>query len=253
MASKSEIAIRVEAIESLGSHLHNEVLFARKFVAESERPAIEKEWMTCVDNACNYSAFLLKSFLDSIDKYSGLPIEQFFFYVGKLAIQHLLEVINVFEQILNKFIVQNSRIRTLIERRIDRKVEVIERCWASDCTGNDKKQKKAIVGMYKSKVREMAFIRQSLSGAGVIDKTDRDIWSFAWDIRNSMHMNFTATKAIDFQYPDIRTGKIYQFKFAKGEELYHPQDLLDFYIITEQLIFILLKILSHFDKNEEPA
>ena len=53
------------------------------------------------------------------------------------------------------------------------------------------------------------------------------------------------------RYPSAPgTNLNYAFQFKKGQELYHPHDLLSFYSITEQIIFIQLKILQHFNNEE---
>jgi len=249
MASQTEVESTLKALTELGDRLHYEVTFSSQFIESSNRPDIEKEWMSSFAQACNYSLLLIISFIDSVNKYKNLPSEQFSYYAGKIAIQHLIETINVFEQIINKFIKDNPRIRKIIEDKISKKLEIINTNWDSACSGKSKDLKKSIISQHKNKIHEIAFIRNTLFSCGVIDKLDLDIWLFAWDIRNSMHRNFTSLKNVDFKHPDIRTGVIYHFQYVKGQELHHPGDFIAFYTITEQLSFILLKILQRFSKK----
>ncbi|MBC8334743.1 MAG: hypothetical protein ISR59_11720 [Anaerolineales bacterium] len=241
---------KVALLKSLGDRIHSDVLFCKNFL-QSDRPVIEKKWVEGFRSACNYSLMLIKSFITSVNEYRNLSIEQFSYYVGKIAVQHLLEVVNVFEQILNEFLVENEDIKELVQSRINKKIAIIEENWNSESKGKGKKLRANLINQYKNKIYEMSFIRDTLRSKNIIDDTDFQLWSFAWDIRNSMHRNFTAIKDINFDYPDIRTGKIYHFNFKKGEELYHPQDLISHYIITEQLLFIMLKILTSFRYEEE--
>jgi hypothetical protein len=64
-----------------------------------------------------------------------------------------------------------------------------------------------------------------------------------------MHTNFQAIKDIDFYASSSSLN--YSFDFKKGEELYHPKDLLSFYSMTEQIIFIQHKILQHFNREKK--
>ena len=125
---------------------------------------------------------------------------------------------------------------------------LIENGWKSDVTGKSKKLKKSLVRGYRRKLNEMKFIRDTLRQNDIIDELDVKILEFAWDIRNSMHTNFVAIKDIEFSAPG--TNLNYSFQFKKGQELYHPHDLLSFYSITEQIIFIQLNILQYFNNEQ---
>jgi hypothetical protein len=37
---------------------------------------------------------------------------------------------------------------------------------------------------------------------------------------------------------------MYSFNYSKGQKLHHPEDLVSFYVVTEQLIFIMFKALT---------
>lgn len=109
--------------------------------------------------------------------------------------------------------------------------------------------KKDLIKGYKRKLNEMKFIRDTLRQHKIIDELDVRILEFTWDIRNSMHTNFIAIKDIEFDAPG--TNLNYSFQFKKGQELYHPSDLLSFYSITEQIILIQLRVLQYFNKESE--
>jgi len=233
-------------LTDLENRLDKEIHFSKGFLNESNCPYIEKKWMTSVFDTCSYSSFLIKILLPSLEDYKHLPKEQLGYFIGKIAIQSFLEMINSFELTMNLFIDENNQITTSLRKRIDEKIEIIEMSWNLESKGKVKKMKSNIKRQFENKITEMAFIRETLKKEGIIDETDFKILSFAWNIRNSIHMNFCAIKDLDFKYPDIKTGKTYHFKFKKGEELYHPDDLISFYIITEQIIFIMLKILQRY-------
>jgi len=244
MLSDEYIQIQKKLLTDLGNRLGNEVQFSNDFLGRVKDREIERKWMNAVSRTCNYSAFQIKNILNSIEDYRHLPEEQLSLYVGKIAIQSFLEIINSFEQITNLFIAENHKLKLLLEERIAQKLTILEESWKTEPRGKSKDLKKSLTSQLKNKIYEMAFIRDTLLKNKIIDKTDHQTLSFAWDIRNSMHLNFTAIKDVDFKYPDLKTGFVYRFNFKKGQELYHPNDLISFYVITEQVIFILLKILQ---------
>ena len=243
MATDQFIKTQKEMLTDLGNRLGYEAEFSQQFLTKSEIPDIEKKWMRSINSLSNYCSFSIRLLLSSIDDYKHLSHEQLGLYIGKIAIQSFLEIINSFEQITNKFIIENEKFRTLIEKRISEKLNLLED-W--DAKGKSKKLKDSFKSQLKSKIHEMAFIRDTLRKEKIIDETDYNVLSFAWKIRNSMHMNFTSIDNIVFKYSDLKTGKVYHFKFIKGQVLYHPDDLVSFYIITEQIIFIMLKILQKY-------
>jgi len=246
MLSDKHIADQKKHLEELGNRLGYEVAFSRQFIEESNRPDIEKKWMSSVMASCNYGAFLIKILISGLNEYRHLPEEQLGFYIGKIAIQPFLEIINSFEQITNQFIDENQQFKTILDERVKEKISLLEENWENDSKGKSKKLKSNLIFQLKHKIHEMAFIRDTLRKRKIIDNEDYEILSFAWTIRNSMHFDFTAIRDINFSYPDIKTGKVYHFNFSKGQELYHPVDLLSYYVITEQIIFIHLKILQRF-------
>ncbi len=251
MLSDEFIKNEIKLFTDLGDRLGGEVSSCKKFIKESNHSQIEKEWMSGVMKSCNYGAFLIKLLLASIDEYKHLPEEQFGLYTGKIAIQPFLEIINSFEQILNKHTDGNDSLKSLLEDRINKKVEILNKQFTGT-SGETKKFKDNLIKQLKMKIHEMAFVRDTLHKHEIIDATDRDILNFAWNIRNSMHNNFCAIRDIDFTYPDIKTRREYHWKFSKGEELSHPTgDLIGFYIIIEQIIFILLKVLQGEDTETE--
>lgn len=202
--------------------------------------------MQSAASSFNYGAFLIKSALSTIEGHKNLPSEQLAYYVGKIAIQPFLETINSYEQLTNKLLLQNPAFKSILNKRAEAKVQIIEDSWDTCAKGKSKKLKDSLTRHLKHKTHEMAFIRDTMKAECVIDSTDHGILSFAWDIRNSMHLNYTAIKDIDFKYPDIKTGEKYHFHFKRGQELFHPNDLVSFQVITEQIVFILLKILQRY-------
>lgn len=101
----------------------------------------------------------------------------------------------------------------------------------------------------KGFIREIQFIRETLHLNGLIDDLDRKVLDFAWNVRNSMHTDFLAIKDIKFSAPG--TSLNYSFDFKKGEKLYHSSDLLSFYLMTEQIIFIQIKILQRLNQTSK--
>jgi hypothetical protein len=234
----------------LGNRLGAEVKFWQQGIKASKAPTSVIEWMQSLVSSFNYGAFLIKSALSILDDHQHIPQEQLAYYVGKIAIQPFLEVVNAFEQLANRLLDQSPKFRLVLDERAATKIALVENNWTTGATGESKKLKKQLIRHLKHKPHEMAFIRDTMKKEGVIDETDHAILSFAWDIRNSMHLNYTAIRDIDFEYPDIKTGKRYCFRFKKGQELYHPDDLVSFQVITEQIIFIFLKILHLYSEND---
>ncbi len=243
MVDQLEIEKTRRGLSELAKRLHSASLVAGKFAGKSTRPEIERQWMDTVFHSYDYSNLLIQSFLESVDSLKDLPNDRFGYYSGKVAIQHFLEMINGFEQILSKFISMDSECSKALEDRVAGKVDLIEKGWVG-ATGKGKKLKSSLINQLQHKSQEIAFIRETFFQHGLISDLDKDIWEFAWKIRNSMHRNFVALGDIDFQFPDIRTGVMYKFKYSKGQELHHPGDYLAFFAISEQLEFILMKILT---------
>lgn len=229
----------------LGNKLHSEAMFAKQYL-ESRNPENEKKWANSILSVCVYGTFLIKNILDSLESYRDKSEEQIGFYIGKIAIQSFLETINVFERSTNDLVSQNSFLSEMLNFRINEKVRLIEASWDENSTGKARKLKNSLIRAQKWKISEMQFIRETMYKNGVIDDLDKKILDFAWDIRNSMHANFVAIKDIEFSAPGTSLG--YSFSFSKGEELYHPVDLLSFYSMTEQIIFIQIKVIQHFNK-----
>lgn len=239
-----------EMLQRLGDRLANEMKFSNAFIDKSKRPEVEKKWMLSVNSACTYSIVLIRSLMETMETFKKLTPEKLGLFVGKTAIISFLELINAFEQTMNNFIDENNDLKSLIQARIDKKNSIIEKNWKKDSNRKSRDFKANIINQWKNKIYEMAFIRDTLKSKDIINDLDHKILTFAWDIRNSMHKNFTALRDTNFSYPDIKTGNVYSFNFVKGQELYHPQDLVSFYIITEQIIFIMLKILQYFSTSK---
>ena len=237
-------------LTDLGDRLGYQVDICKR-ISEANDSKVVKEWANSVRSSCNYGAFLIKLLLASIDSYRHLSEEQFGYYVGKISIQPFLEIINSYEQILNSLVTNSCELRNLLDSRIDKKTSLVNENWDPYSTGKSKELKRNLTSLLQRKIFEMAFIRDTLYKNEIIDNVDHEILTFAWDIRNSMHNNFVALKDINFSYPDIKTGKPYYFKFTKGEELYHPDDLVSFQIISEQIFFILLKILQTYSVKKD--
>lgn len=250
MLSENFLRIEKENLTSLGNQLHKEAMFMARFF-EARNPENEKEWASSVRSACIYGTFLIKNILDTIDSYKDLTEDQLGFYIGKIAIQSFLDIINAYEQSTNKLISENKELSGILKARVDSKKAIIEDKWDKDSGGKSKKIKDDLLRYYDRKIFEMQFIRDSLFQHGIIDDLDKKILEFAWNIRNSMHSNFVAIRDIEFSAPG--TSLNYSFSFKKGEELYHPKDLISFYTMTEQIIFIQIKILQHFNKEKENA
>ncbi len=247
MLSDGFIEREKENLTALGNQLYKESLFAKQFIDSGKRPVNEIHWFSSVRSICIYGTFLIKNLIDNLENYKDKSEEQIGFYIGKIAIQSFLEIINAFEQSTNKLVEQNESMSKMLSQRIDKKVSLVEESWKLDVNHKSRKIKKDIIDGYRRKRYEMKFIRDSLYKNKIIDKLDIRILEFAWDIRNSMHTNFVAIKDIEFSAPG--TSLNYSFQFKKGQELYHPHDLLSFYSMTEQIIFIQLKILQYFNKK----
>ncbi len=238
-------------LKALGDQLHKEAHFAKQFIENGKRPENEINWLKTVRSACIYGTFLIKNLLDSLEQYRDKSEEQIGFYIGKVAIQSFLDIVNAFEQSTNNLIEDNSDISKILSVRVDQKIKLIEESWKENTNKKSRKLKSELIRLYKRKFTEMKFVRDSLLKNKIIDDLDKKILDFVWDIRNSMHSNFVAIKDIEFSAPG--TSLNYSFKFDKGQELYHPRDLLSFFTMTEQLIFIQLKVLQHFNKLNLPS
>lgn len=248
MIDNKDLEKTKKELSELESRLVREIMFCDAFVNKSKNQLIEKEWMSGVSSAYNYSQTLIRCFLKSIDDYIILSPDQFHFYVGKIAIQHLLEIINKFEQTINNAIATRNDFKELINKRIQKRVETFNANWNDNKNKRNKNTKKEILKSFELKIREQSFIRDTLYSNKIINKVDYSILCFAWDIRNSMHKNFVAVKNINFKYTDFTTGVNYTFNYPEGTELYHPGDLLGFLSISFQIHFIMLKILSNFEE-----
>lgn len=249
MLSSEFIETEKKNLNALGDQLHKESLFARQFIDSGKRPSIEVSWFKSILSISTYSTFLIRNLIDNFESYQDKPEEQISFYIGKIAIQSFLEIINAFELSTNGLIENNESISKLLNERIDKKIALIEESWRLDVNSKSKKLKKDLINGCKRKRMEMKFIRDTLHQHKIINELDVRILEFSWDIRNSMHTNFVAIKDIEFSAPG--TNLNYSFKFEKGQELYHPKDLLSFYSMTEQIIFIQLRTLQYFNKENK--
>ena len=245
MLSEEFISLETASLKALGEQLHKEATFAQQLIDSGKRPPNEESWFRAVRSICIYGTFLIQNLIESFDRYRDKPEDQISFYIGKIAIQSFLDIINAFEKSTNDLVGENESFSRILNDRIDRKVRLIEDGWKDDAPRKSRKIKADVIDLYRRKVTESKFIRDSLHKTGVIDDLDKRVLEFAWDIRNSMHSNFVAIKDIEFSAPG--TSLNYSFDFRKGQELYHPKDLLSFYMMTEQLIFIQLKVLQHFN------
>ncbi|MBT6050914.1 MAG: hypothetical protein HOG49_29295 [Candidatus Scalindua sp.] len=248
MLSDKFIEFETKSLKALGDQLNKEALFAKQFIDSNKRPRNEINWFRSVRSISIFGTFQIKNLLDSLDNYKDKSEEQIGFYIGKIAIQSFLEIINAFEQSTNTLIVQNESFSERLNERIEKTTSLIEKSWKTDVNSESKKLRKDLIKGYNRKLTEMNFIRDRLRKHRIIDELDYKILKFSWDIRNSMHTDFVAIKDIEFSAPG--TSLNYSFSFRKGEELYHPGDLLSFFSITEQIIFIHLKILQHFNKEK---
>ena len=246
MLSEEFVNTEKANLVALGDQLHKEATFARQFLDQSKRPLNERQWFATVRDISIYGTFLIQILLESLEKYIDKPEEQIGFYVGKIAIQSFLDIINAFEKSTNDLVGESILLRDLLTQRIDQKVAIIEDSWKDDVPKKSRRIKADVIALFRRKMFEMKFIRDTLHQDGVIDDLDKKILDFAWDIRNSMHSNYVVIKDIAFAAPG--TSLNYTFEFEKGQELYHPTDLLSFYSMTEQIIFIQLKVLQHFNK-----
>ena len=232
---------------ALGSCLHNEAKFAREFIAKKTRPESEISWFRQVLSNSIYGTFIIQNLIDNFERYKQKPEEQIRIYIGKIAIRSFLDLINVFELSTKNLVESNTEIQMRLNERIDKRIKIIENSWKSDVNRKSKDLKQNLIRDCKRKKYEMKFVRDTLFKHNIIDELDKKILEFSWDIRNSMHNNFLAIKDIEFSAPG--TSLNYSFSFKKGEELYHPNDLLSFYSMTEQIIFIQLKILQFFNRE----
>lgn len=234
-------------LTELGNRLNREVHFAKQIVDKSTNPKIKKNWMNSIVHGGNYCLFQIKILINSLDEFQNLPREQLGFYIGSISIQPLLQIINSYEQSMNKLVDSNKKLSSLIQERIDKKISIIETEWNPESKGKSKQLKRSLISSLQQKIREMAFIRDTLKSNGIINQIDWDILKFAWDIRNSMHNNFLAITNIEYNYPDIKTGKRYFFSYKEGDELDHPDDdLLAYHVIFEQIMHIHFKTLQTF-------
>lgn len=241
------IQAKKEELVALGSQLHKEATFAREFISKDTVNDNVKVWFNQVLSTTIYGTFLIQNLIDNLDKYTDKPIEQIGLYIGKIAISSFLEIINAFELSTNNLIAMNSDAQKLLNDRINSRIELIENSWKSDTNRKSRNLKKSLINQLENKKHEMKFIRDTFFKNDIIDELDKRILDFSWDIRNSMHNNFLAIKDISFSAPG--TSLNYSFCFSKGEELYHPKDLLSFYSMTEQIIFIQLKIIQYFNNK----
>lgn len=249
MLSKDFLTQERKNLEALGAKLNKEANFAQQFLDSGKNPKNELNWYSSVRSDCIYGTFLIKNLLDSLENYSDKSEEQIGFYIGKIAIQSFLDIINSYEQSTIKLLDENEYLSKLVLERIAPKLKLIEGNWKKDATGKAKKIKKELINFYERRTKEMKFIRDTLHKEEIIDDLDKKILEFAWDIRNSMHSNFVAIKDIEFSAPG--TSLNYTFDFKKGQELYHPHDLLSFFSMTEQIIFIQFKILQRLNKHND--
>jgi hypothetical protein len=245
MLTDDFIKVEISNLKKLGNELYKLVLLSKEFIEKSERSNNVKEWFSSIRSACNFGTFLIQNLVSNFKDYKKYSEQQIGYYVGKIAIQSFLEIINAFELSTNRLVESNPRIQELINERIQKKIGLLENGWKSDVNRNSKDFKKEIENGLRRKNHEMKFIRDTLMKHKIIDDLDYKILEFSWDIRNSMHNNFLAIKDIEFSAPG--TNLNYSFRFKKGEELYHPNDLKSFYSMTEQIIFIQLKILRYFN------
>ncbi len=248
MLSDQFIIEQKNSLQELGQELHKEAEYA-KIIFDLNNPENEIEWYRSVRSTCIYGTFLIQILIDELDKYKSFSEEQIRFYIGKIAIQSFLDVINIYEKSINKLVNSNEHLSKMIQIRINKKVQILEKSWKTEVNRKSRDLKDSLVKSIKRKSFEMKFIRDTLKKNEVIDDLDYDILEFSWDIRNSMHNNFVAIKDIEFSAPG--TSLNYSFSFKKGEELYHPTDLKSFYQMSRQIIFIQFKILQHFNKKEE--
>jgi hypothetical protein len=249
MLSDEFIKIKKEELQALGDQLHKELSFAKQFIDSGKKPKNERQWFSSIRDVCIYGTFLIQNLISTLENYKKLSEAQIGFYIGKIAIQSFLDIINAFELSVNNLISSNSEISELLDKRIQKKIDLIGAGWKEEVNSKSRKLKKNIEEIFRRKNREMKFIRDTLKKEKIIDELDYKILEFSWDVRNSMHNNFLAIKDIEFSAPG--TSLSYSFNFRKGEELYHPVDLKSFYSMTEQIIFIHLKILQHFNKHVE--
>lgn len=247
MLSDKFIEIQTNQLQELGNKLNYEAEFAKQFIESNQRPENEMSWFSSVRSMAIFSTYQIKLILDTLDDYKEKSEEQIGFYIGKIAIQSFLDIINAYETSTNKLVNSSNDFKSLLESRIQKKVKLVESSWKSDVNSKSKDMKKSIINTFERKVFEMKFIRDTLKKEGIIDSLDYRIMEFAWDIRNSMHSNFLAIKDIEFSAPG--TNLNYSFSFKEGEELYHPKDLSSFFSITKQLIFIQLRILQYFNNK----
>lgn len=247
MLSDKFIELEKKNLIALGNQLNKESLFAKQFIENSEKPSNEINWFRSVRSISIHGTFLIKNTIDTLDNYKDKSEDQIGFYIGRIAIQSFLDIINAFELSTNNLIAQSELFYKMLNERIEKKTSIIQESWKTDVNSKSRALKKNLIREHRRKLSEMKFIRDTLRKKGIIDELDCKILEFSWDIRNSMHSNFLAIKNIEFSAPG--TNLNYSFKFKKGQELYHPKDLLSFYSMTEQIIFIQLKILQYFNNN----
>lgn len=241
------IKIKKNELIALGSQLHKESTFARAYISNNKKTKSVISWFKQILSLTIYGTFLIQNLIDNFDKYKDKPVEQIDLYTGKIAISSFLDIINAFELSTNQLVNSSIEIQKLLNERIDRRINIIDDSWKPEVNKESRKLKKNIKRDLSRKKYEMKFIRDTLYKHKIINELDKRILDFSWDIRNSMHNNFLAIKDISFAAPGSSLD--YVFNFKKGEELYHPKDLLSFYSMTEQIIFIQLKVLEYFDKD----
>lgn len=216
--------IKNEMLTSLGDRLHDLERFCCSAVKKANRPDIEIQWYNSVASALRYSIILIRCYLNDKNLHELLENEEGNFIVGKISITSFLDTINRFEQFIKILIRERTHLEKLIRNNLTKKRKKIE--------------------INRISVGE---IRKILFDEKVINQIEYDLMCFAWRIRNCIHQNFVTDREFNFEYPDIRTGKVYKFEFLKNQELYHPSDLLSFFVITEQLVFIMICIMQRTD------
>ncbi len=246
IVSIKKIEASKKQLGELEQRLQEECHLVAKAFKKNNISEDEKGWMITVVQSLQYAIITIQSFINSADNYKSLQDYKYTLYVGKIALLPLSELINGFEQRLNLFIDSNNKIAFDLDSRIQQKIDIIRNSWNPEAQGKSKKLRENLITNQSRNRHGMDFIRTTLKKQGVIDQSDVDVWQFAWDIRNSMHMNFCSVKNIDFQYLDLKTGEKYVFKFAKGEQMYHQGGFIGLFSITEQLVSVLLKIFRHY-------
>lgn len=189
----------------------------------------------------------MKNLINSLEKCQDKSEKQAAHYIGRVALQSFLDIINVFEQSTSKLVEKNNLISEMLNKRMDKKILLIEESRTKEVNSKTKMLECDRTKNYIRKQNEMKFISETLFINNIIKKLDTQILDFAWDVRNSMHTNYLAIK--DMEFSASETGLNYSFQFKKGQALYNSADLLPFYFLAEQIIFIQLNILHYFNIN----